>query len=398
MGIIKSLTRKRRKKESFFKYIMAVGHLWLGLLSSVILFVVCLTGSLYAFKNQIIDAYNSDKVYVEPVESRLSLDSIQSIFRYNNMEINTIIVPKSKNKSLVVTYNDKVTNTSKTHYFNPYTADNLGGANNSLDQFFAVVLDIHRTLLINDIGKQIVGISVLIFVFMLLSGFVLWIPKKTKDLKRALTVKWNAKFYRLNYDLHNTLGFYSLLLLFFIAVTGLYVTYPWVKSSVIVSLGGNPVLTAGDAQSDNDEISSAFSDLLKEMADKQNEIATLKDITPVSLDSINMLSYKYLPYEASTIFTLPDDKDPRYKVRKINTENWLGAQFPDEITLDKKGELKTVDLFSEKPLNKQFAELSKPLHTGEIMGLPSIILYFIISLVGCSLPVTGFIIWWKKVK
>mgnify|MGYP006179852073 FL=1 len=377
---------------------MAVGHLWLGLLSSVILFVVCLTGSLYAFKNQIIDAYNSDKVYVEPVGNRLSLDSIQSIFRYNNMEINTIIVPKSKNKSLVVTYNDKVTNTSKTHYFNPYTADNLGGANNSLDQFFAVVLDIHRTLLINDIGKQIVGISVLIFVFMLLSGFVLWIPKKTKDLKRALTVKWNAKFYRLNYDLHNTLGFYSLLLLFFIAVTGLYVTYPWVKSSVIVSLGGNPVLTAGDAQSDNDEISSAFSDLLKEMADKQNEIATLKDITPVSLDSINMLSYKYLPYEASTIFTLPDDKDPRYKVRKINTENWLGAQFPDEITLDKKGELKTVDLFSEKPLNKQFAELSKPLHTGEIMGLPSIILYFIISLVGCSLPVTGFIIWWKKVK
>lgn len=399
MKLLKSLVRKRRKKESLFKYIMAVGHLWLGLISSLILFVVCLTGSIYAFKNQIIDAYNSDKVYVETAENRLTLDSLQLQFQQRNHEINSLIIPHSDNKSIIITYTDAKTNTSKTHYFNPYTGKNLGGADHNLDRFFAVVLDIHRTMLISNIGKQVVGISVFIFIFMLLSGFVLWIPKKAKDLKRALTIKWNAKFYRLNYDLHNTLGFYSLLLLFFIAATGLYVTYPWVKSVIIVSLGGEPVLTAGEGQTDSgDEMSSAFSDLLKEMVDKQEEIKTLKNVAPVSLDSISRLTYKHLPYKASTIITLPDDKDPRYKIKKINTENWLGAQLPDEITFDKKGELKTIELFSEKPLNKQFTELSKPLHTGEILGLPSVILYSIISLIGCSLPITGFIIWYKKLK
>src|SRR5690606_39505133 len=55
-------------------------------------------------------------------------------------------------------------------------------------------------------------------------------------------------------------------------------------------------------------------------------------------------------------------------------------------------------LFADKPLHKQFVEISKPLHTGEIMGLPSAILYFIVALIGCMLPITGFIIWWKDRK
>ena len=69
-----------------------------------------------------------------------------------------------------------------------------------------------------------------------------------------------------------------------------------------------------------------------------------------------------------------------------------------EVTFDKNGELKTKDLFLDKPLNEQFTALVKPLHTGEIMGLPSIILYFIVCLIGCSLPVTGIVIWWHRLQ
>jgi uncharacterized iron-regulated membrane protein len=398
MSILKSLIRKRRKNESLFKYVMGISHLWLGLLSSLIIFVVCLTGTLYVFRNQILDLYNSDKVYVKVEGDRISLDELTKQFTDKNLEINTLVIPANPKKSLVITYTDQTTKISKTHYFNPYTGAELGAADRGLDSFFAVVLDIHKNILLSNTGKQIVGVATLIFCFMLFSGFVLWLPKKWKNLKDGLRIKWKAKFYRVNYDLHNTLGFYALLMLFFIAITGLYVTYPWMKSTIIVSLGGEPVLTAGAGEKANEAASNAFADLLQKMVNKQEDIQTTQDVKPISLDSITMLTNRHLNYKATTLIQLPDDQNPWYSIQKINTQNWLGAQLPDHITFDKKGELKTLELFADKPLHKQFVEISKPLHTGEIMGLPSAILYFIVALIGCMLPITGFIIWWKKVK
>jgi uncharacterized iron-regulated membrane protein len=397
MNLVKSLVRKRRKKESFFKYTFALLHLWLGLLASLVVLTVCLTGSIYVFKNQIIDVYNKDKVYVTVKGIPITLDQLESQLLSKNLQLNSLIIPKNKNKSYIVTYTDLSNQLSKTNYLNPYTGEILGASNHGLDDFFAIVLDIHRTLLVNNIGKQIVGVSTLIMIFMLVSGLVLWWPKKWKDIKTGLSIKWKAKFYRVNYDIHNTLGFYAMLFLMFIAITGVYITYPWMKSTVIVSLGGNPVLSA-NTTNDNTELSDAFSDLINQMVEKEAEKETMKEVTSISLDSLATLAYHYLPYQATTIIKLPDDKDPRYQVRKINTKNWLGAQFPDEVSFDKLGVLKSIDKFMDKPLHKQFIEISKPLHTGEILGLPSIILYFILSLIGCSLPITGFIIWWKKAK
>src|SRR5690606_34647509 len=274
MSLLKLLLRKRRKIESLFKFVMGILHLWLGLLSSLIIFVVCLTGTLYVFRNQILDLYNSNKVYVKAEGNRIPLDSLRKQFTDKNLEITTLIIPANPEKSLVITYTDQTTKISKTHYFNPYTGAELGAADRGLDSFFAVVLDIHKNILLSNTGKQIVGVATSIFCYLLLSGFVLWLPKKLKNLKDGLRIKWKAKFYRVNYDLHNVLGFYAILLLFFIAVTGLYVTYPWMKSAIIVSLGEEPVLTAGAGEKANEAASNAFADLLQKMVNKQEDIQT----------------------------------------------------------------------------------------------------------------------------
>lgn len=397
-NIIRSLVRKKRKKESWFKYLIGILHLWLGLLSSVVVFSVCLTGSIYAFKNQVIDIYNRDKVYVKSSgqEQRISLDTLQAVFAKDSSLITSLVLPAEPNKSLIVSYVNKKTNISKTSYFNPYTAEELGISDRSLDWFFQVVLNIHRTMLISKIGKQVVGISVLIFVFMLISGLVLWLPRKWKwrDIKNGLIIRWKAKWKRVNYDLHNTLGFYALIMLLFIALTGLYVTYPWMKNTIIVALGGQPVSGEGAKEG----ISDSFEAMLQQMMEKQDEKSILKDVQQISLDSLIILADQKLNYKATTLIYLPDEENPRFRIKKINMQNLLGAMLPDHISFDKKGQLKEIVLFKDKPLNKQFVDISLPLHTGEIIGLPGIILYFMVSLIGCSLPVTGFIIWWKKVK
>lgn len=390
--LFKSLYRKRRKNESLIKYLMWIIHLWLGLLSSIIVFVMCLTGCLYAFKNQIIDLYNRDKVYISagPGTSQ-SPDRIQAALLKEGKELTAMLIPESKSRSYVVSYREN--NLDKSSYYNPYTGKILGQADTGANRFFEIVLDIHRNLMMGNAGRQIVGASVLIFCLLLISGLILWLPKKLKFLKQGLTVKFKAKFQRVNYDLHNTLGFYTFLMLFFIAVTGLYVTYPWVKNALIISLGGSSINQIAEEKNDD-----AFGGLLEDMLQKQDEKKDLKNTASASIDKILELADKQLPYTAVTSIELPNKENPRYVVIKTNTQNFLGMMLPDEVTFDKTGVFKTKELFSDQPLNKQFTALAKPLHTGEIMGLPSIILYFIVSLIGSSLPVTGFLIWWHRFR
>ncbi|OCA69728.1 hypothetical protein BBI01_16525 [Chryseobacterium artocarpi] len=392
--LFKSLYRKRRKNESVIKYIMWIIHLWLGLLSSIVVFVMCLSGCLYSFKNQIIDFSNRDKVYISSTSRQVRTpDQIQTEFFKQGKVVTSLLIPDDTGRSYVIGY--KENNVDKSTYYNQYTGQALGQADVGSGKFFDVVLDIHRNLMMGNVGRQILGAGVLMFCVLLISGLILWLPKKLKFLKQGLTVMFKAKFQRVNYDLHNTLGFYTFLMLFFIAVTGLYVTYPWVKNGLIVSLGGTSI---DNISKDTDSGDDAFGGLLEDMLEKQNEKKNLKDSESASIDKILKLADQHLPYRAVTSIELPNKDNPRYVVIKTNTQNLLGMMLPDEVTFDKTGVFKTKELFSNKPLNKQFTSLAKPLHTGEIMGLPSIILYFIVSLIGCSLPITGFLIWWHRFR
>ncbi len=392
--LLKSIFRKRRKNETFFKYLIWISHFWLGLLSSIVVFVVCFTGCLYAFKNQITEIYNRDKVFVEKVSNakKFSADDVQNQFLKNHKKITALTVSNDEGRSVSVSYEEN--GVAQTTFFNQYTGEELGAVDTSLNVFFETVLDLHKNLLMGNVGRQILGAGVLIFVFLLFSGFVLWLPKRIRNLKQSLTVKWNARFQRLNYDLHNTLGFYTFLLLFFIAITGLYVTYPWVKNILIVSLGGESI---SSINAENKGADDAFAGLLSDMIQKQNEKKEEQKVK-ISLDEILKKADDILPYKAVTTIELPNKENPRFVVSKINNTHFLGMMLPDEVTFDKNGELKTKDLFLDKPLNEQFTALVKPLHTGEIMGLPSIILYFIVCLIGCSLPVTGIVIWWHRLQ
>ena len=57
----------------------------------------------------------------------------------------------------------------------------------------------------------------------------MWIPAKMnkKALKAGLKIKWKAPFSRVNYDLHNVLGFYTALVALLIALTGLTWSFSW---------------------------------------------------------------------------------------------------------------------------------------------------------------------------
>lgn len=86
-----------------------------------------------------------------------------------------------------------------------------------------------------------IGYSVVIFVITLITGLVLWYPRKwnKKTALRNFTLKIKAPFARLNYDLHNVLGGYAAIVLFVLSATGLVWSFNWFsKATYYITSGG----------------------------------------------------------------------------------------------------------------------------------------------------------------
>ncbi|MDR0705480.1 MAG: PepSY domain-containing protein [Planctomycetaceae bacterium] len=62
------------------------------------------------------------------------------------------------------------------------------------------------------------------------------------------------------------------------------------------------------------------------------------------------------------------------------------------------GELLKCDLFDQLPFNEKIASLIFPLHNGEIFGTLSKVIYFVTCLIATSLPITGVILWARKLR
>ncbi len=55
-------------------------------------------------------------------------------------------------------------------------------------------------------------------------------------------------------------------------------------------------------------------------------------------------------------------------------------------------------MFSDKNLGQRIRSYVKPIHTGQLFGMPTKILNFILALLTFSFPVTGVIMWLNRIK
>ncbi len=124
---------------------------------------------------------------------------------------------------------------------NQYSGEILAVYNEKYD-FFNILKYIHWGLLLNsDWGKYVVGIPSVLFIFMLITGIILWWPKNKNARKGRFWFSWeNVKTWkRKNYDLHNVLGFYASFIALLMSITGIYFAYPYVKNAFNYTLSGS---------------------------------------------------------------------------------------------------------------------------------------------------------------
>lgn len=117
----------------------------------------------------------------------------------------------------------------------------------------------------------------------------------------------------------------------------------------------------------------------------------------ISYDTALAIANKAFNYRGEVIISFPSEKDTSFNIRKLDDSQWSTVGH-DVLVLDAYGNVLQKKLFKEIPLNERIASAIKPLHTGTIFGGLSKFLYFLACLIATSLPITGILIWWNKLK
>jgi len=357
-----------------FKKIASQLHLWLGVSSGLVVFIVALTGSILVFEDELEPVIYPEFHVVEVPQDQplLPLDNLRDAVAraYPQQRIARIVIePRPDRTVLFGLVKGKKEKDVLSVAVNPYTAE-IADTRRENESFFHIVLQLHRYLCLEDTGKAVTGVATVMFIVIMLTGLVLWWPKR-KQTRQRLTVKWNAKFKRLNWDLHAVFGFYVLPFTFLIALTGLVWSYKWVNSMIFLTFDGKPQQK-------------------REAPANPSLIGTSK---PGVLTQINTETNRLLSHPGRIQFTLPESDSLSITISKSNDEASI-ANVVDFLYFDQHdGHLISKRLYVDETSGMKVRRLVFPIHTGSIWGWPTKILALIVALITATLPVTGVIIW-----
>lgn len=408
-------------------------HLWLGLASGLIVIVVCLSGTLYVFNTEVRElalpelykAKHAEgavpmqietlitKVKTETggkvVSIRISSDpdrTYQFMVKLKNPKKEGTADAKNTIETAKTAIGSKVKETKKgksdekrpsAFAVNPYTGEVLGNiseAKSFAGDFMKTMLGLHRWLLLHKVeqpifgtlenrtlGGYITGTSGIIFTLAVISGMVIWFPQKLKSWKQGLKVKWTGNWKRTNHDLHNTLGFYACIFLFVMGITGPQWSFSWYREGLRRTLG---TYQPEGFEPPKDPVSVIR--------------LNTANAAPLTIADYIKKTDEALPYKGDYNISLAKDSTSAIAV----TKNRLGFFAPmagDKLLLDQyTASVLKIDIFRDKPLNERITGSIKGLHTGEVYGLFTKLIYFLAALIATSLPVTGTMIWLNKLQ
>jgi uncharacterized iron-regulated membrane protein len=375
------------KKEFFFQI-----HKWLGILSGVIVFIVCITGCIYTFYDELKLQFYPDRYLIEtPKENGvpLPLSKLTKIAQAAlpvNEKISRVDLYPASNRTWI--FRAQKTDEAAFGYgsyqqyyqrvfLDPYTGE-IQFVENTKYEFFQVVLQLHMNLLLGKkIGALLVNIATIVFLVLLVTGMVLWWPRnwKWKNIRRAIWLNTSVKWKRLVYDLHNVSGFYSLFFAIILSFTGLVFGLESVKKNYAAFFN-----QFSDAAIKKEKQTQSIPGIFADPLDNAFHY-TLANNSQADMMSIRLRNSNQNQHDIQV----------RLKPNRTGSFRWY--YFDGSGT-----QIKEIRSGSTLALGDRLVTLNFDLHTGSIGGIPTRILAFIVSLIGAALPVTGYIMWWNKRK
>lgn len=347
-------------------------HFYAGVLVAPVLCVVAVTGAIYVFKSELERALYADTMFVVPQPSRVPLDtqlaaaraSVPEGYAATRFELSA---DPTRATSVLLVGKDRP---FRRVYVNPHTGAVQGEVGD--DNFFRVVLDVHRRLFLGSVGRVVVELTACWTIVLLVTGFYLWWPRRAEKLKGVFVPRLRTRPYLVLRDLHTVAGFYLLPVAFLIACTGLLYTLVW-----------------GSGYKYAAQKTGAFAIFTNPPASASPPAAK-----PVPLDRVARTAREQFPDAGGWNVTLPQKAGQAVVVLASGERgpNTQGILVLDHAT----GEVLGRKTHVEFPAVAQWSNWNYPLHVGSVLGTPTKVVWLVACLVLLALPVTGLWMWWKR--
>ncbi|MFW6290304.1 MAG: PepSY-associated TM helix domain-containing protein [Mariniphaga sp.] len=372
--------------RSPFKTTIIKIHQWLGLSSGLLVFLISISGAMYAFKDEIYNAVYAQDMHVsEPSGSRLPLDSLMNIVQTdlgNEHPVNYVNAYKDPDRAWrfkAYKYNpEKVSYFSWCEYdyvvyANPYTGEIQRKINHKYE-FFQLVKMFHWSFwLRTDIGQPIVGWTVVLFVLCLITGVIWWWPRRSKFSKRKFTIRWRGVSMVIFRDWHVVTGIFSFPIILLLALTGMVWAFKWFMALVyiVANLSTQSPATAEEPS------------------------ATSGDQMPQVYETIYQNTRSYHP-DAYNIFIYQLDKQENTVAAYVKNRPGVYYDSTRETYDASTGDRLSKKSFEELTSGEKVVSMNYDIHTGAVLGIWGKIIAFIGALISAGLPVTGFVVWLKR--
>lgn len=369
-----------------FRNIFKQLHLWVSVPFGLAITIVCFTGAMLVFEKEITALCTTETRSVAPKGTPLPLDILAEKVAGtlpDDVKVTGIAVSDSNDEAYKV-------NISKPRraavYIDQYTGE-IKGRSERLP-FFNVMFRMHRWLMDSQPkdggifwGKMIVGASTLAFVAILVTGLVVWLPRNRKALNNRIRIVATKGVRRFWYDLHVAGGFYALLLLLAMSLTGLTWSFEWYRNGFYKTFG---VETQQNRQNDNN----------KEKKESKGE----KNQNEPKRQNRNPYEYWQEAFEAVVA------KEPVFKQITVSdgsvsvSKGGFGNQrATDKYSFDKRsGEITTFEPYADSSPSSKIRGWIYSVHVGNWGGIFTRVLYFLAAMLGASLPLTGYYLWIKR--
>jgi uncharacterized iron-regulated membrane protein len=257
-------------------------------------------------------------------------------------------------------------------FADPYTGAITGESNRKVRNVMSTLREWHRWIALSGdqrpIGKAITGAGNLLFLFLAISGIYIWFPRNLawRAVKPIIWFRGGQRGKARNFNWHNTIGFWTSLLLIIFTLTATVISYQW-ASNLLYTLTGNEV---------------------PQQQQQQQPARSEGFVIPANLDAAWTRSAQQSSTWKSISLRLPANESSVFTIDEGIYWNTFGRSA---LTLDTAtAEVKKWDPYGERNAAVQLRSWFRFTHTGETGGIPGQVLGLIACIGGAFLVWTGF--------
>lgn len=388
-------------------------HLWLSVPFGILITLICFSGAALVFEKEVMELCHRELYFVKKVEAApLPMEQLMTKVAAtlpDSVSVTGVNISSDPERAYQVTLSKP---RRASMYVDQYTGEIMGKYERA--PFFNFMFRMHRWLLDSMKqdggifwGKMIVGTSTLMFVFVLISGIVVWWPRTRKALKNSLKIVANKGWRRFWYDLHVAGGMYALVFLLAMALTGLTWSFQWYRTGFYKTFGvevqpsmghGNAAANAtakGGKREESPEGRSGRPGNRSEKPEGSREHSEGRE------------GRKHSPYTNwQQVYEQLAEANPDYKLISVSDGSASVAlpRFGNQRGTDRykfnprNGEITETTLYKDLDNSGKIRGWIYSVHVGSWGGMLTRILTFIAALVGASLPLTGYYLWIRRLK